>query len=86
MVDGKISRSYDIWTLGCLYLEFIGWMLGGFGYVKRFTLVRGCSNNLPGSEVRDSNFFEVEEGGKTARLKDTVTLVSAESRRSWERG
>ncbi|WKT45339.1 Protein kinase domain [Fusarium oxysporum f. sp. vasinfectum] len=28
--DGTISRSYDIWTIGCLYLEFLGWLLGGW--------------------------------------------------------
>ncbi|KAH7152143.1 hypothetical protein B0J13DRAFT_619724 [Dactylonectria estremocensis] len=26
---GLISRAYDIWTIGCLYLEFLTWLLGG---------------------------------------------------------
>lgn len=26
---GKISRSYDIWTFGCLLLEMVCWALGG---------------------------------------------------------
>jgi serine/threonine protein kinase len=25
---GKVGQSYDIWTLGCLYLEFITWLFG----------------------------------------------------------
>jgi serine/threonine protein kinase len=28
--DSEISNSSDIWTLGCLYLEFIVWFIGGW--------------------------------------------------------
>ncbi|KAK1723673.1 kinase-like domain-containing protein [Colletotrichum acutatum] len=31
--EGRISRSFDIWTLGCLILEFMVWFLDGWeGY------------------------------------------------------
>ncbi|OHE91937.1 CMGC/DYRK protein kinase [Colletotrichum orchidophilum] len=31
--DGLVSRSFDIWTLGCLFLEFMVWILEGWeGY------------------------------------------------------
>jgi serine/threonine protein kinase len=30
------SRRYDIWSLGCLYLEFIIWVLYGFEELDRF--------------------------------------------------
>ncbi|KAK1522511.1 CMGC protein kinase [Colletotrichum costaricense] len=34
-VKGRISRSFDIWTLGCLILEFMVWVLDGWeGYEK----------------------------------------------------
>lgn len=33
---GTISRSYDIWTIGCLYLEFLGWLLGGLEAGKKY--------------------------------------------------
>ncbi|KAK4112894.1 kinase-like protein [Canariomyces notabilis] len=30
MTHGTISRASDIWSLGCVYLEFITWYLGGW--------------------------------------------------------
>jgi len=33
---GRIGQSYDIWTLGCLYLEFVTWLLGGWDLIKLF--------------------------------------------------
>ncbi|KAF7508514.1 hypothetical protein GJ744_009227 [Endocarpon pusillum] len=27
--NGQASRPYDIWSLGCIFLEFVTWMLGG---------------------------------------------------------
>jgi serine/threonine protein kinase len=35
-----IGRSYDIWTLGCLYLEFITWLIGGGDLVGMFLFKR----------------------------------------------
>ena len=37
---GAIGRSYDIWTLGCLYLEFITWMIGGWDLLNEFYFLR----------------------------------------------
>ncbi len=34
--DRPTSRRYDIWSLGCLYLEFIIWLLYGFEGLKAF--------------------------------------------------
>ena len=31
-----ISRRYDIWSLGCLYLEFVIWLLYGSEELERF--------------------------------------------------
>ncbi|CAH0003169.1 unnamed protein product, partial [Clonostachys byssicola] len=30
----KIDQSYDVWTLGCVYLEFISWYLLGYEAVR----------------------------------------------------
>ncbi|KAH6662531.1 kinase-like domain-containing protein [Halenospora varia] len=37
---GKISRAYDIWTLGCLYLELLTWLLGGWKLLDEFEMKR----------------------------------------------
>ncbi|GAP89950.1 putative protein kinase [Rosellinia necatrix] len=73
MRDGKISRSYDIWTMGCLYLEFITWLLGGWDLVRRFTIARATPIVTPCLEPYDYSFFELVESGKTARIKEKVT-------------
>ena len=30
------SRKYDIWSIGCIYLEFVIWILRGFNELERF--------------------------------------------------
>ncbi|KAF4448954.1 kinase-like protein [Fusarium austroafricanum] len=32
--DSQVSQKYDIWTLGCVFLEFITWHLLGFNAVR----------------------------------------------------
>ncbi|KAF5568275.1 CMGC kinase [Fusarium napiforme] len=34
--DGRISRAYDVWSLGCLLLEMTCWILGGNDLRERF--------------------------------------------------
>ncbi|KAI6762445.1 hypothetical protein HG530_008425 [Fusarium avenaceum] len=49
---GTISRAFDIWTIGCLFLELITWWLGGYGYFKEFEtqrttpFINGARNNI----------------------------------------
>ncbi|KAL9616669.1 MAG: hypothetical protein Q9160_008492 [Pyrenula sp. 1 TL-2023] len=69
---GTISRSYDIWTIACLYLEFIAWLLGGWALVKNFTIMRAAPGEVQSPEDRDYAFFELEDGGISARIKESV--------------
>ncbi|TDZ33803.1 CTD kinase subunit alpha [Colletotrichum spinosum] len=34
--EATVSRKWDIWTLGCVYAEFVTWMLGGGQQVDDF--------------------------------------------------
>ncbi|KAH8802630.1 kinase-like domain-containing protein [Xylogone sp. PMI_703] len=49
---GTISRAYDIWTLGCLFLELLTWSLGGWKLVEQFqekrksVYITGALNNI----------------------------------------
>ncbi|KAH8647682.1 hypothetical protein BX600DRAFT_518110 [Xylariales sp. PMI_506] len=74
-VPGEISRSYDIWTLGCLYLEFITWQLGGGELIKDFERQRLAANALS-PEMEEDTFFEIllcEETTKPVmRVKKSV--------------
>lgn len=46
--DVKRSRKFDIWSLGCIYLEFITWVVGGYDSVEEFRKARktpSCRNH-----------------------------------------
>ncbi|KUJ07850.1 kinase-like protein [Mollisia scopiformis] len=54
--DGHISRSFDIWTLGCLFLEFVVWSLDGWGGRQEFRNDR-CSPYI--NSYRTDIFFDI---------------------------
>ncbi|KAM5341794.1 hypothetical protein ACJ41O_014825 [Fusarium nematophilum] len=71
--DGTISRSYDIWTIGCLYLEFVAWLLGGWKLVKYFAFKRAGPEIPWAPQLREYLFFDRVDGGRTAEVKPCVT-------------
>jgi serine/threonine protein kinase len=78
---GKIGQSYDIWTLGCLYLEFITWLLGGWTLVVEFETKR-VSYDPMWYGMHTDTFFELEDcsigeprAASVARVKPAVTQV-----------
>ncbi|KAK3328197.1 kinase-like domain-containing protein [Cercophora scortea] len=53
-----VSQAYDIWSLGCVYLEFITWLLKGHGYgVDEFRRKRR-------THAADEAFFTHLDGGE----------------------
>jgi serine/threonine protein kinase len=81
-MPGKvIRRSYDIWTLGCLYLEFVTWLLGGRDLFEEF----GAKRLTPDPwifELKEDMFFEIvkcedADGTVGAMVKPAVTMVSS---------
>jgi serine/threonine protein kinase len=44
-LDLKVSRAYDIWSLGCVFLEYITWRLGGFDMLEAFDYARLVEEN-----------------------------------------
>jgi serine/threonine protein kinase len=78
---GEIRQSYDIWTLGCLYLEFLTWLLGGWKLVFKFAQLRQTVETASsGTEAKLDRFFELEIGEDNiitgAKVKSEVTDVS----------
>jgi serine/threonine protein kinase len=73
-----IGRSYDMWTLGCLYLEFVTWLLGGWNLVDVFASRRRQSD--PWMYRKDTSTFfgliQDETGNFKAEVKPAVTTVS----------
>ncbi len=80
VLGGVISQSYDIWTLGCVYLEFLAWLMGGWKLVHKFARDRQTTERAsPGTEAKLDRFFELETSHDIitgARVKKEVTDVS----------
>jgi len=77
MPAGLLSRSYDIWALGCLYLEFITWYFLGWNGVTQFSVLRETKRN---DLSADDCYFELtgsrETGSICSKIKPSVTRVS----------
>jgi serine/threonine protein kinase len=75
-----VSQSYDIWTLGCVLLEFVTWYLLGWEEVEVFCRKRMADNE---SEIWEDDFFNfvnIPDGNGNlstgARAKRSVANVS----------
>lgn len=76
--NGYISRRYDIWTLGCLFLEILTWLMGGQELVSTFKKERMKTIYVTGAK-RDM-FYTVKklEGQKQGaiHLRESIIAVS----------
>jgi serine/threonine protein kinase len=75
---GTVSRQFDVWTMGCLLLELVTWLLGGQQMLDEFQSKR-MSVYINGS--KNDIFFEIKRSrGKVpvvAQVKHTVTEVGS---------
>lgn len=82
--DARVSRPFDIWSLGCLYLEFITWILLGNESIDKFASKRmNDKGNRP--RFKTDDFFSIvvnigplilTRAPEHARVKPSVTHVS----------
>ncbi|EFY95275.2 protein kinase domain-containing protein [Metarhizium robertsii ARSEF 23] len=75
----EISRPFDIWSLGCLYLDFITWLVQGWDGVDAFSLKRaGEKDSLP--YLGQDKFYNLWRpggpGSPSATVKQAVKEVS----------
>ncbi|KAK1749698.1 putative Serine/threonine-protein kinase [Echria macrotheca] len=74
--QGGKGRQYDIWTLGCLYLEFVVWMIGGSPLLRKFEKAR-LSRDKGWYNIHTDTFFELvgddESRPQNAVIKPSVT-------------
>jgi serine/threonine protein kinase len=64
-----VSRAYDIWSLGCLYLEFITWLLKGSAAIDGFSDSRGKEGS---NEINEDNFFTIANDRTEAVVREEV--------------
>lgn len=69
MLHSKISRAYDIWSLGCLYLEFITWLVCGWDQLQHFPMAREMETS---PAMSDDTFFTILESGNKAIVRQSV--------------
>lgn len=56
-----VSRPYDIWSLGCIFIEFVTWILLGFEGVERFTSKRMKDRSF-NNKFHLDDFYRLSEG------------------------
>ncbi|KAF5486530.1 putative cyclin-dependent serine/threonine-protein kinase [Colletotrichum fructicola] len=68
-----IRQSSDIWSLGCIYLEFVTWMLGGADDLQKFKTSRLSYDSR--LRMNSDTFFECVqlEDHEGAQLKPAVS-------------
>ena len=65
------SRKYDIWSLGCVFLEFSIWLLHGAQAIKEFAGARGNGTSSAG---HSTPLYEVtDKGAKAASVHRLVS-------------
>ncbi|KAI9642068.1 hypothetical protein NHQ30_009939 [Ciborinia camelliae] len=56
-----VSRAYDIWSCGCVWLEFVTWLLNGSDDLDEFAGCRSKNNTAPPTNIEDDYFFTIHE-------------------------
>ncbi|KAI1214229.1 kinase-like domain-containing protein [Annulohypoxylon truncatum] len=57
MENGHISRAFDVWTLGCVFLDILIWLLGGETLRRSFESDRMAASHPQG--LQTPTYFEV---------------------------
>ena len=69
MLHSKISRAFDIWSLGCLYLEFVTWLVCGWEHLNQFPKAREMETS---PAMIDDTFFTIVETEHRAVVRQSV--------------
>ncbi|OMP85752.1 Cyclin-dependent kinase 4 [Diplodia seriata] len=71
-----VSRAYDLWSLGCIYLEWVSWMLKGWEAIDAFSQNRVEESYILNGEgkIRDDYFWSllIQGNKRDARVRDGV--------------
>jgi serine/threonine protein kinase len=83
VLGNPISRAYDLWSLGCVFLEFLTWGLGGAELLDRFCesryTVDGCGVNV-------DNFYTLlghHRDGNVAVKVEIVAWIEGLRQHDW---
>ena len=66
-----VSRAYDFWSLGCVNLEFVTWLLRGYDGIDDFSYERlGAHNSI--RSLTEDIFFTMNASGDDAEVRPGV--------------
>ncbi|KAF1960380.1 kinase-like protein [Byssothecium circinans] len=68
--DGATSRPYDMWSLGCVYLELLVWFFEGYSALQRFRASRE-GYVRPDGLIDESFYHQTSDG--VIQLREPVT-------------
>jgi hypothetical protein len=78
LADSTIRQSFDTWCLGCVFLEFAAWTLGGAKLVMSFSRKRLSHDPACGNVLIDTYFelvYRNDEHVMEPKIKDSVLKV-----------
>ncbi|MCJ1250173.1 hypothetical protein MMC30_007399 [Trapelia coarctata] len=64
IAEGVSSRPYDVWSLGCVFLELLTWAIEDSAAVAAFTQARIERRfpDLVARSIEDDSFFQIKKG------------------------
>ncbi|KAF5865006.1 hypothetical protein ETB97_005571 [Aspergillus alliaceus] len=74
----KVNRAFDIWSLGCLYLEFITWIVLGEEAIRKFAERRGQDDS--DYELNTDFFYSTNRMTVRPSVGEWVAHLKRESR------
>ncbi|KAI9036743.1 protein kinase domain-containing protein [Aspergillus affinis] len=74
----RISRAWDMWSLGCMYLEFVTWIVLGYEAIEDFANWRG--NDDDNLEFSSDCFYMTDHQGIRTSVFEWVDHLRSQER------
>ncbi|KAK6206036.1 hypothetical protein LQW54_007975 [Pestalotiopsis sp. IQ-011] len=75
--EANVSREYDIWCLGCIFLEMMMWILGGDALIKQFKKERMTVENVVNG-VKTPVFFAFDSQRQAVVKQEVIQIRDPE--------
>ena len=72
IIEGRTSRPYDVWSLGCVFLELLVWALVNFDAVEKLKKDRVDRRDLSAASLREDDAFWQKSESKGIVLRKAV--------------